>query len=252
MSLKKIIKHMVRWLGRTAPVLYLIGKMAYLYSYLVGKTGKFEVHGADEMDAIYTQNNGGIFVGWHGRVLMLPYFWHGTQPVKALVSPHADGRIIACTLASYNIGSIDGSTDQKAARAAVDIVKELRQGTIVALISDGPRGPRMRLNKSVIYFAKKSGKPIIGLTYSSERAKVFRKAWDALMLPKLFKKGIVFTTKPLFVPSDATDDDVERLRLQFETELNELTFKADEICGIDKVEPENCAREKKHHHRHRR
>jgi lysophospholipid acyltransferase (LPLAT)-like uncharacterized protein len=226
--------------------------MAYLYSYLVGKTGKFEVHGVDEMETIYAQNNGGIFVGWHGRVLMLPYFWHGRQPVKALVSPHADGRIIACTLASYNIGSIEGSTDQKAARAAVDIVKELNRGTIVALISDGPRGPRMRLNKSVIYFAKKSGKPIIGLTYSSERAKVFRKAWDALMLPKLFKKGVVFTTKPMFVPSNANDDEVEKLRLQFETELNELTFKADKICGLDKVEPEDSVREKRHHHRHRR
>jgi len=252
MKRKKIIKHALRWLGRTTPVLYLAGKLAYLYSYLVGKTGKFDVYGLDEMERTYAQNNGGIYVGWHGRVMMLPFFWHNVRPTKALVSPHADGRIISYMLSSYHISSIDGSTDQQAARAAVEIIKELKQGSVVALISDGPRGPRMRLNKSVIYFAKKSGKPIIGLTYSSQKAKVVKKAWDGLMLPKLFKKGVVFTTKPMFVPKDATDEDVEKLRLQFETELNDLTFKADDMCGIDRVEPEDTAREKKHHHHHRR
>lgn len=251
MKPRKVIKHTLRWIGRSAPVLYLVGKITYLYSYLVGKTGKFEVYGLSDMEETYAKNDGGIYVGWHGRVLMLPFFGRKDWTVKALVSPHADGRIIAHMLKSYGILSIDGSTDQNAARAAVEIIKELKQGSIVALISDGPRGPRMRLNKSVIYFAKKSGKPIIGITYSSEKAKVFENAWDGLMLPKLFKKGVVFTTKPLFVSKDATDEEVEKLRLQFETELNELTFKADEMCGIDKVLPEDSVRKKRHqHHKH--
>lgn len=252
MKPKKIIKHAIRWLGRTAPVLYLIGKMAYLYSYLVGKTGKFEVHGIDELDKLYVENDGGIFVAWHGRALMLPFFWHNVKQMKALVSPHADGRIIARLLRGYKILSIDGSTDQKASHAALEIMKELNNGTVVALIPDGPRGPRMRLNKSVIYFAKKSGKPIMGLTYSSENANVLTRSWDAMLLPKLYQKGVVLGTKPLFVPQDASDEEVEKLRLQFETELNELTFKADEMCGIKKVEPEDSVREKRHHHRHRR
>lgn len=246
MSLKKRIKHIVRWFGKSAPVVYLIGTVAYIYSWLVGKTGKFEVHGQQEFEDMIAQNNGGIFVAWHGRALMLPFFWRNTRQMKALVSPHADGRIIARLLRGYHILSIDGSSDRKATAAALEIVKELNQGTVVSLISDGPRGPRMRLNKSVIYFAQKTGKPIMGFTYSSENAKVFHKSWDAMLLPKLWQKGVVYGTKPMFVPQNAGEEDMEMLRLKFEEELNALTFAADEKCNIEKVLPEDFRREKKH------
>ena len=168
--------------------------------------------------------------------------------MKALVSPHADGRIIARLLRGYHILSIDGSSDRKATAAALEIVKELNQGTVVSLISDGPRGPRMRLNKSVIYFAQKTGKPIMGFTYSSENAKVFHKSWDAMLLPKLWKKGVVYGTQPMFVPQNASEEEMEVLRLKFEEELNALTFAADEKCHIEKVSPEDFRREKKHRH----
>ncbi len=245
-SLKKKFKHLVKGIGRTAPVLYVIGTLAYVYSWLVGKTSRFDLHGQQEFEDMIAKYNGGIFVAWHGRALMLPFFWRNTRQMKALVSPHADGRIIARLLKNYHILSIDGSSDRQATSAALDIITELNKGTVVSLISDGPRGPRMRLNKSVIYFAQKTGKPIMGFTYSAEKAKVLKKSWDAMLLPKLGQKGVVYGTKPLFVPADADDDEKETLRFQFEEELNALTFLADEKCGIEKVLPEDARRKKKY------
>ena len=218
-------------------MLNLIGLLAYVYTWLVGKSGKFEVQGVKELEQLARDHNGAIMVAWHGRALMLPFFKTHHYVTKALVSPHYDGRIIARLLRCYGILSIDGSSDRNAARAAVEIVKELNKGSIVSLISDGPRGPRMRLNKSVIYFAQKTGKPIIGLTYSSEDAGCLKKSWDAMLLPKLFKKGIVLGTKPLFVPKNISEEEAEKLRLQLENELNELTAKADKICKIKEILP---------------
>ncbi|MBR5598862.1 MAG: DUF374 domain-containing protein [Alphaproteobacteria bacterium] len=166
---------------------------------------------------------------------MLPYFWHHPLPTMALASPHQDGRIIARLLNCYNIKTIDGSTDRNALKSALAITKELKNGKVVSLISDGPRGPRMKLNKSVIYFAKKTGKPIIGITYSSTNAKVLQNSWDATLLPKPFAKGYVYTTSPLFVPSNATEEEMETMRQSFEDELNTLTFKADELCNVEKI-----------------
>lgn len=246
--LKKKIKHLIRGIGRTAPVLYTMGTIAYVYSWLIGKTCKFELHGQQEFEDMIAANNGGIFVAWHGRALVLPYFWRNTRQMKALVSPHADGRIIAQLLKNYHILSIDGSSDRQARSAALDIVDELNRGTVVSLISDGPRGPRMRLNKSVIYFAQKTGKPIMGFTYSAEKAVVMKKSWDAMLLPKLGQKGVIYGTKPMFVPADATDEEKEALRLQFEEELNALTFLADEKCGIERILPEDTKRKKKYKH----
>ena len=241
MSIKKTIKHNIkhtlRWFLRTQVVLWLIGFIAYIYTWLVGKTGKFEVHGQEEFEDLIKNNEGGIFVAWHGRALMLPFFWRNTRQMKALVSPHHDGRIIANMLKNYHILSIDGSSDREATHAALEITKELDKGTVVSLISDGPRGPRMRLNKSVIYFAQKSGKPIMGFTYSSKQAKVLNKSWDAMLIPKLFKKGIVLGPKPMFVPERATKEEMEALRQQLEDELNNLTLRADQKCGIAEVKP---------------
>lgn len=242
MEIKRTVKHILRDIGRLPAVLYLIGTLAGFYVWLVGKTGRFDVHGQEEFERLVAENDGGIFVTWHGRALMLPFFWRNTRLMKALVSPHADGRIIARLLQMFHIYSIDGSSDRNAAGAAIEITKELQHGTVVSLISDGPKGPSMRLNKSVIYFAQKTGKPVMGFTYSAKGAWVMRKSWDDMLVPRLFCCGVVRATEPLFVPAEATEEEMETLRLKFETELNELTFAADRACAI---EPAIMPKEKK-------
>ena len=69
----------------------------------------------------------------------------------------------------------------------------------------------MRLNKSVIYFAQKTGKPVMGFTYSSEGAWIAKRSWDAMLIPKLFARGAVAGTRPLFVPPGATEEEIEHL-----------------------------------------
>ncbi len=237
MDIKRKIKRLGKAITRHPVVLETIGFLAFSYAWLVGKTGKFEVSGIDEFETLIREHDGGIFVTWHGRALMLPYFWRNPRPMKALVSPHQDGRIIAGLLRRFRINSIDGSTDRNALGAALDIVKELNSGTVVSLIPDGPRGPRMRLNKSVIYFAQKTGKPIMGFTYSSANAKIMHKSWDAMLLPRPFSAGKVAGTRPLFVPQNATEEEMEQLRRHFENELNALTHKLDEACGLPEILP---------------
>ena len=245
MEFKTTLKHLRQKILKKPIVLDLLGGAAYLYARLVGATGKYEISGIDEFEKLVADNDGGIFVAWHGRALLLPYFWRNPRQMKALVSPHNDGRIIAKLLRGFKILSIDGSSDRKALPAALYIVRELEKGTVVALISDGPRGPRMRLNKSVIYFAQKTGKPVMGFTYSSRGAKVLSKSWDAMLLPKPFAEGAVAATKPLFVPADATEEDMEQMRLAFEAELNRLTQELDKRFDLPEILPADGQKEKR-------
>lgn len=237
MEIKKTIKHLRQKITKQPFVFDMLGRLAAFYVWLVGKTGQFDVHGLEEFEKLTEENDGGIFVTWHGRALMLPFFWRNKRLMKALVSPHNDGRIIAKLLRIFHIYSIDGSSDRNARAAALDIVRELEKGTVVSLISDGPRGPRMRLNKSVIYFAQKTGKPIVGFTYSSQNAAVMKKSWDAMLIPKLFAKGEVASTKPLFVPQDLSEEQMEELRVNFEKELNDLTLALDKKFGLPEIVP---------------
>lgn len=237
MVLKKKIKHLIKDFMRLPIMLNMIGSLAGSYVWLVGKTGKFDVQGLDEFEQLIKENDGGIFVTWHGRALMLPFFWRNARQMKALVSPHQDGRIIARLLQMFHILSIDGSSDRHALGAALEIVKELNSGTVVSLISDGPRGPSMRLNKSVMYFAQKTGKPIMGFTYSARGAMIAKKSWDSMLVPPLFCKGYVRATKPLFISADASEEELDILRQKFEDELNALTWEADKNCGLPEILP---------------
>ena len=233
--MKKLFKRIFRQISQSKPFIYIIGTLAYIYVWAVGKTSSFDTTSLIDVEKELKKQNGGLIIIWHGRAVMLPYFCQNKVPVKALVSPHNDGRLIARLLNGFGIQTIDGSSNQNASRAAVEIYKELSKGTVVAIIPDGPRGPRMKLNKSVIYFAKKTGKPIIGLTYSTQKAKIIHKSWDAMMIPKLFSKGVVLATEPVYIPQNLTTEEDEIARKSVEDKLNEITFNADDICGIERV-----------------
>lgn len=63
---------------------------------------------------------------------------------------------------------------------------------------------------SPLYFARKSGKPIFGATYSVEHSLV-AKSWDAMLLPPPFCRGVLHVTKPYYIPADASDEDLENI-----------------------------------------
>lgn len=236
MDFKKKLKHAFRAIGKSPIAYNLIGTVAYVYSWIIGRTASLDIQGQEEFEQLIDENDGGIFVAWHGRLLLLPFFWSNKRLMKALVSPHQDGRIIAKVLRGFNIGTIDGSSDRQALGAAFEILRELEKGTTVALIPDGPKGPAMRLNKSVIYFAQKSGKPIMGFTYSVKNAYV-ASSWDSMVVPYPFAKGMVRATKPMFVPKDITEEEAENLRKKLEDELNKLTLDLDKECGLPEILP---------------
>ena len=44
-------------------------------------------------------------------------------------------------------------------------------------------------------------------------------------------------TRPLFVPPDATEEEMEQMRRAFEDELNALTQELDRKCGLPEIVP---------------
>ena len=79
------------------------------YAMFAGKTTKWTLKGVDEFIK-NTKNTNVVFVGWHSRATMMPYFWNRYVKMRlsALVSPHQDGQIIAHFLKRFNIKPING------------------------------------------------------------------------------------------------------------------------------------------------
>lgn len=214
----------------------IIGTIAYAYLKFVGMTTRWEVSGVKETYEALDKYGSMVVIGWHGRTLEMPYFWNKSRKLNALVSPHRDGRLIVEILRRFGIGNIDGSSNQNSSTAAINLMKNLQQGNSIAIIPDGPRGPSMTLGMSPIFYAWKSGKPIMGITYSIAGSKVIKKSWDDMLVPFPFHRGIYVITKPLIIPKDATPEELEKYRLQLETELNNITYEIDRKLGIPEVE----------------
>ncbi len=249
MTLKKNIKKALRKIFESSFVMNLISAVFYRYAVFVGNHTRWTKEGVEKCYELWNKNDGFILVAWHGRALMLPYFWNGSKPLNALVSLHRDGRMIAGLLERFGLGTIGGSSNENANGAAFELLKSLQKDTAICIIPDGPRGPRMHLTKSPLYFAQKTGKPLIGATYSVEKHKFVTRSWDCMMIPLPFGKGIVKTTEPLFVPADADKETFENLRLEMEKRLNEINFECDRLMGIDPVQPSEQIGSKRHNKR---
>ena len=205
----------------------VISYVAYWYIRLIKASTRWDLRGVETFYDNLEKYGSVIFVAWHGRAPMIPPFWDKRKKLKALVSPHRDGQLIAAILKKFGIGSIDGSTNENAKGAAVSIMKELKNGTTIAIIPDGPRGPSMTMSLSPVYYAQKAAIPVIGVTYSIKNSVIVEQSWDKMLVPKPFSKGICAVTEPFLIDKNASKEELETYRLKIENALNNLTWQID-------------------------
>ncbi|MBR3661840.1 MAG: lysophospholipid acyltransferase family protein [Alphaproteobacteria bacterium] len=240
-----MLKNISKNILRSRFVEGIIGSVAFWYLKFVGMTTRWEVSGVKETYEALDKYGSMIVIGWHGRTLEMPYFWNKKSKLNALVSPHRDGRLIVNILRKFGIGNIDGSTDRDSAKAALSLMNNLRQGNSIAIIPDGPRGPSMTLGMSPLFYAQKSGKPIMGISYSIAGSYVVKQSWDHMLVPFPFRKGMYTITKPLIIPKDATAEELENYRRKLEDELNNVTWEMDKKMGIPYIPKGNSKKSRK-------
>ncbi len=210
--------------------------LCYWYVRFVALTTRWDKRGIDIFYRNLKEHKAVIFIAWHGRIAFAPYFWNRCSKLSALVSPHRDGQLIGGLLKRFGIENISGSTNENPRSAAVKLLRELKNNASIAIIPDGPRGPSMTMSMSPIYYAKTTGKPIIGMTYAIAKAKFAGKSWDQMLLPFPFQKGIVAVTKPFFIPKNTKKEDLENYRKIIEDEMNKLTWEIDKELNLPKIE----------------
>lgn len=230
--MKKILKKIIKSESFSKIVSYLI----YFYGKLVFKTCKWTYYGKEKFFGTADKENALIAIGWHGRIAMFPYIMRKNDKVNALVSLHQDGQIMANFLRLAGVNIIGGSTTQNAKSAALNLMHSIKNDGTIFIVPDGPCGPNMRMTNSPIYFAQKSGKPIFAMVYSVKAHKLFKNAWDQMMLPLPFSSGIISFIGPFHIPSDSSDVELEKYRLEIETKMNNTLLEIDKKLGVEKVE----------------
>lgn len=236
---------MARSLLKSGPVQAFIGTLLGGYMGFVGATTRFERIGLEHIQPIREGGEGLMGAIWHGRIMLSPAIWpKGAQEPKVLISRSGEGDAIARAAAVNGIGAIRGSSlnmkkrgkSKGALSGFREMVRFIRGGGCMAIMPDGPRGPRMRIGLGPLMIAQMSGAPIVPATWSVRWAKSFN-SWDRFLLPLPFGRGVIAYGEPIYVPKDADADALEILRAELEARLIALTQDADRRCGRDIIEP---------------
>ncbi|HVO26288.1 MAG TPA: lysophospholipid acyltransferase family protein [Candidatus Margulisiibacteriota bacterium] len=195
--------------------------------WLIAKTVRIEYVNADDLFARWARGEQMILAFWHNRVVMMPIAYQGRgRKLCIMNSQHRDGEIATRALERWGIRSVRGSATRGGAAGFLQLVNAFRDGYDLAVVPDGPRGPRYVVKRGVIHLGKATGAPIIPVTYAAARRRQLHN-WDRFIIPLPFSRIVYVVGEPLRVPRDIGEEEAEVLRLELEGRLNTITAVAD-------------------------
>jgi len=187
---------------------------------ILGALSRIEVRGMEHHEAILAAGKIPIYTFWHDRIFLATYFWR-KRGIVVMTSKSFDGEYIARFIQRFGYGAIRGSSSRGGSRALAEMIKAMRGGLPMAFTLDGPRGPKYEVKLGPIILAKKTGNPI--LPFIIEPKSFWRaRSWDKMQIPKPFSRARVFIGAPIYVPRDATDEQIEVKRNELQKSLDNL------------------------------
>lgn len=213
-----------------------IGWLAARYLMLVKASSRLRIENGETMTDWIDSGRPFIICFWHGRMLSIPIADMCGAPVNALVSFHRDGLFLSRVLRYLGINTIAGSSSRGGANGLKGVIRALRRGEPVAITPDGPRGPRMRASPGAVLAAKLSGAPLLPVSGSLTRRRIFR-SWDRFMLPHPFTRALIRFGSPMKVSATADERELDEARRRLERELNRLSRDLDAELGVETIEP---------------
>jgi lysophospholipid acyltransferase (LPLAT)-like uncharacterized protein len=228
MSLKAVL--------RSAPVQAAIRWLVALYIRLVFHTNRWRWQGLELHECWAASGQAVIYCFWHNRMAMMVYARRSPRVHHMIISPHADGRMIAGIVARFGIHTIFASSSRGGHEGFKQAIAALRAGDMLCITPDGPRGPRMRIGFGPIDLSRRAGVPLLPLAFSTTRRRVFG-SWDRFILPLPFGRGVFIVGEPMTVERACTRAAREAARAEFERRLIGVAAEADRLTGHPPIEP---------------
>ncbi len=222
----------------------ILGYVLWAWMSLVAHTVRWRVEGLDEARALYAAREPGLILAcWHETILLLPSGWlryirhwperRGRTAMMVSLSP--DGAAVSEAVEHLDIDVVRGSASNKkksakdkgGLRAIAEASKRLREGGLICMTPDGPRGPRRTASAGAVTMAQRSGAAIVPYAISARPIGRFG-SWDKLIFPLPFARGGIVLGTPIDCPRDG---DPEALRQALQIGMDTATRRAEELAG---------------------
>ena len=192
-------------------------------------------------DAACAAQEGMIGCFWHGRIAMAVVCRRvlKSKPRRVLISLSPDGEFIAQAVERLGFPAIRGSAGRKGkagtkggATAFRTALRFLKEGGVIAITPDGPRGPNQTMAEGPITLARTAEVPVFLFGLAATPA-IQLKSWDKGRIPMPFTRGCVVFDGPLHAPREADPERLEALRADWQARLIAAQTRAEAtLAGI--------------------
>ena len=205
----------------------LITLTAYCISKFIYSTMRLTVVNEEAIEEERAAAGRGVLLAsWHGRSF-IPILRFAHRRYWAMISTSRDGEMQNDLFMRLKYQTVRGSTSARGAVvAALTMSKELKNGGVLALTPDGPRGPHHHVHPGVIFLAEKSGCKVIPAGIASWPRIQFN-TWDSYVVPLPFSRGAMIFGKPIEVPSKLSEEERDAWCSMLESQINELELRAE-------------------------
>jgi hypothetical protein len=208
-----------RFTLRQRIILRLIINAGYWFIRLIGPTLRVSV--SREEGAQETIGERPLIVSfWHACQIPATYICRDLG-VRVMSSNSYDGEYMGRIIRKFGFVAVKGSSTRNAVRALLGLRRALQEGWTVAFTLDGPRGPRRKVKPGPVALARSSGVPLSTFHMAVDRAWVLN-TWDRLIIPKPFSRVLMRFGNMIVVPSNATDEDLERYQQELQDCLDRV------------------------------
>lgn len=196
-------------------------------------TLRLQVVGIDPLRELWRGDRPLIYAVWHGRILMVPWAnarlrrAAGARPVTVLASRSRDGELVSAFVRRFGLATVRGSSSRAGASGLRQLARAVSAGHDVAVVPDGPRGPRLTLQPGVVTLAVLTGALVVPLAFAARPARRLR-SWDEFLVPLPFARGVLAFGEPLALARNA---DRARAGKDVERALLEVTALADRLAA---------------------
>lgn len=166
-----------------------------------------------------------IWCFWHRSVLPAAYRFRNKK-LAVMTSRSFDGEYIARIIQKLGFIPVRGSSSRGAVGALLGMRQQLEQDHSVVFTIDGPRGPRYVAKPGPVLLAKKTGISINCFYVAVERAWILN-SWDQMIIPKPFSRAAIYASSPMYVPADATDEQMSALHQHMQETLERCRLGAE-------------------------
>lgn len=222
----------------------VMGYVIWVWMAFVAHTVRWTVEGEGDARAVHGSREPGLIIAcWHETILLMPSGWlryirhwperRGRTAMMVSLSP--DGAAISEAVERLDLDVVRGSASNKkkinkdkgGVRAIAEASKRLRDGGIVCMTPDGPRGPRRVASAGAVTLAQRSGAAILPYAVSSRPA-IRLDSWDRMILPLPFARGAIVFGPPIDCARERTPDE---LREALQIGMDTATRRAEELAG---------------------